>query len=138
MARASRTLLVLVLAVLLPLRAVAGVVTGYCANGHQEQPAAALLAHGSHAAHGEHGGHDAHAGHDHHAASALHGDDAQPAKPVTPTCSICVEHCSSAAFAPGGAAQAVAVPAAAEASPSDDVRAAPAFFPDQLDRPPLA
>lgn len=138
MPRASKTLLVLVLAALLPLRAVAGVVIGYCVGGHQEQPVAAQLAHGAHATHGDHAGHGAHAGHDQHAASATQGNDGQPAKPATPTCSICAEHCSSAAFAPGSAPQAVAVPAAAEASPSDDVRAAPAFFPDQLDRPPLA
>jgi hypothetical protein len=138
MPRASKTLLVLVLAALLPLRAVAGVVIGYCVGGHQEQPVAAQLAHGDHAGHANHAGHGAHAGHDDQLASAHQGDDGQPAKPATPTCSICAEHCSSAAFAPGGAPQAVAVPAAAEASPSDDVRAAPAFFPDQLDRPPLA
>jgi hypothetical protein len=138
MPRASKTLLVLVLAALLPLRAVAGVVIGYCVGGHQEQPVAAQVAHGAHATHGDHAGHGMHSGHDHHAASATQGNDGQPAKPVTPTCSICAEHCSSAAFAPGGAPQAIAVPAAAEASPSNDERAAPAFFPDQLDRPPLA
>ena len=122
----------LVLAALLPLRAVAGVVIGYCASGHQEQSVAAQVAHGDQVGHGAHGGHD------HAAASAHHGDDSQPAKPVTPTCSICAEHCTSAAFAPGGAPQSVALPTAAEASPSDDARAAPPFFPDQLDRPPLA
>jgi hypothetical protein len=123
MPRISKTLLVLVLAALLPLRAVAGVVIGYCAAGHQEQPVAAQVAHG---------------GHDHAAADAHHRNDGQPAKPVTPTCSICAEHCTSAAFAPGSAPQAVAIHAAAEASPSDDARAVPPFFPDQLDRPPLA
>jgi hypothetical protein len=144
MPRASKTLLVLVLAALLPLRAVAGVVIGFCANGHQQQPVAAHVAHGAHGTHGDHAAHGdfaehgAQAGHDHHSVSAHHVEDAQPAKPATPTCSICAEHCSSAAFAPGGAPQPVAVPVAAEASLSDDVRAAPAFFPDQLDRPPLA
>jgi hypothetical protein len=138
MLRASKTLLVLVLATLLPLRAVAGVVIGFCASGHLAPPVAAQVVHGAHGAHGDHAGHGAHAGHDYEAASAHHGDDGQPAKPVSPTCSICAEHCSSAAFAPGGAPQAVAVPAAAEASPSDNLRAAPAHFPDQLDRPPLA
>ena len=127
----------LVLAVLLPLRAAAGVVIGYCANGHHEKAAAGHVAQGSQVAHGGRAAHDAHAGHDHHSAGEHHADDAQPAKPATQTCSICAEHCSSAAFAPGGATQAVAAPAAAEASASADARAAPPFFPDQLDRPPL-
>lgn len=138
MPRASKTLLVLVLAALLPLRAVAGVVIGYCANSHHEQPAAGHVAQGSHEAHSGQAAHGAHAGHDHHSAGAQHAVDGQPAKPATQTCSICAEHCSSAAFAPGSASQAVAAPAAAEASASDDARAAPPFFPDHLDRPPLA
>jgi len=132
MSRACKTLLTLILVALLPLRAVAGVTIGFCANGHQAPAAYAQPAHGDHAEHG------AHAGHEHHAAGAQQGDDAQPAKPVTPTCSICAEHCSSAAFAPGSARQVVAAGAAAQAGPRDDVRAAPRFFPDQLDRPPLA
>src|SRR5512134_630343 len=138
MPRASKTLLVLVLAALLPLRAVAGVVIGYCANGHHEQPAAGHVAQGSHDAHGGGAAHATHTGHDHHSPGAQHADDGQPAKPATQTCSICAEHCSSAAFAPGGASQVVAAPAATEASASEDARAAPPFFPDQLDRPPLA
>ena len=135
MPRATKTLLVLVLAALLPLRAVAGVVIGYCANGHHEQPAAGHVAQGSNDAHADGA---AHAGHDHQSAGAHHADDAQPAKPATQTCSVCAEHCSSAAFAPGGATQVVAAPVATEASASEDARAAPPFFPDQLDRPPLA
>lgn len=138
MPRASKTLLVLVLAALLPLRAVAGVVTGFCANGHQEQQAAEHVAQGSQDALHDHAAQGPHAGHEHHAASAPHGDDGQPAKPISPTCSICAEHCSSAAFAPGVAAQVVAAPAAAEAGMGDGAHAAPPFFPDQLDRPPLA
>lgn len=134
----SKTLLVLVLAALLPLRAVAGVVIGYCAAGHHGQPAAEHVALGSHDAHGGRAAQGTQAGHDHHPASAHHADDGQPAKPATQTCSICAEHCSSAAFAPGGVAQAVAAPAAAEASASEDARAAPPFFPDQIDRPPLS
>ena len=129
MPRVLKTLLVLVLAALLPLRAVAGVTIGFCANGHQEPPVAA---------HAEHDDQAAHAGHEHRSANAHEGEEGQPAKPVTPTCSICAEHCSSAAFAPGGAPQALAVPAVAQASPGDHARPAPPFFPDQLDRPPLA
>jgi hypothetical protein len=147
MLRASKTLLVLVLATLLPLRAVAGVVIGFCANGHQEAAAAAQVlhgghdtpgAHGDHAAHGANGDHVAHAGHGHHPVGPHAGGGAQPEKPVTPTCSICAEHCSSAAFAPSGAPHALAVHAAAQAGPADNARAVPPHFPDQLDRPPLA
>lgn len=138
MPRASKTLLVLILAALLPLRAVAGVVIGYCASGHQAPPVAAQATHGFHAAHGDFAEHGRQAGHDAHSVSAQEGDGAQPAKPANPSCSICAEHCSSAAFAPGGAPQVVAAAAAAEARPSDNVRAAPAHIPDQLDRPPLA
>ena len=115
-----RTLVVLFLAVLLPLRALAAVTIGYCAAGHQDMTVAA---------HGEHG--QAAGSHAHH-----DGDD-QPAKPVTPSCSICVEHCSSAAFAPS-ADQAVSAPAVAQDPIFLAERVAPAFFPDQLDRPPLA
>ena len=141
MSRASKTLLVLVLAALLPLRAVAGVTIGFCANGHQAPPAGAQAAQGAYAAYGVHSDLAAqrtHAGHDDPSASAHQGDAGQPAKPVTPTCSICAEHCSSAAFAPGGVPCALSVAAAAQASPSENARAVPPHFPDQLDRPPLA
>ena len=115
-----RTLVVLLLAALLPLRALAAVTIGYCAAGHQDMTVAA---------HGEHvqaaGSH------------AHHGGDDPPAKPATPSCSICVEHCSNAAVAPS-AAQAVASPAVAQDRIFFAERVAPAFIPDQLDRPPLA
>jgi hypothetical protein len=62
-----KILVVLALVALMPLRALASVTTGFCANGHQEQPVAA---HGAHGDHGEH---------------AHHGAEDQPAKPVTPT-----------------------------------------------------
>ena len=115
-----RTLVVLFFAALLPLRAVAAVTIGYCAAGHQDMTVAA---------HGEHG--QAAGSHAHH-----DGDD-QPAKPATPSCSICVEHCSNAAVAPS-AAQAVVSPAVAQDRIFLAERVAPAFIPDQLDRPPLA
>jgi dienelactone hydrolase len=120
MPRALRTLTVLLLAFLLPLRAVASVTIGYCAAGHQEL---AVAAHGDH---GQVSG-----------SHARHGGDEQPAKPATPSCSICVEHCSGAAFAPS-ADQAVSAPAVAQDPVLLAERVAPAFFPDQLDRPPLA
>lgn len=122
----------LILAALLPLRAVAGVVIGFCANGHQELPVASQAVQGGHALH------DTHAGDVHPALGAHHVDDREPAKPVNPTCSICAEHCSSAAFAPPSALQVVAVPVPAACSPRESARAVPPFFPDQLDRPPLA
>lgn len=156
MPRVLKTLLVLVLAALLPLRAVAGVTIGFCANGHQEPQGAAHAAqdnraariaqgdrvtqgtHGHHATLGAHRHNAAHTGHDHHLAGAQVAYEGQPAKPATPTCSICAEHCSSAAFAPGVAPQGLAAHAAAQATPRDNARAAPPHFPDQLDRPPLA
>ncbi len=45
MPRMLRTLIVVLLAALLPLRAVAAVTVGYCASGHQDM---AVAAHGGH------------------------------------------------------------------------------------------
>jgi hypothetical protein len=120
MPRALRTLVLLLLVAMLPLRAMAAVTIGFCAMGQEDSIVAA---------HGDHG-QDAgsHAHHD--------GDD-QPAKHATPSCNICVEHCSNAAVAPS-AAQAVASPAVAQDRIFLAERVAPAFIPDQLDRPPLA
>lgn len=115
-----RTLVILLLMAMMPIRAVAGVATGFCATGHQEMPAA----------HGDHGGH---AAGDH----ATHGTGDSPADPDPKGCSICVEHCSSAAFAIADIRQIVGV-AAEEALLPGAERSAPAFFPDHLDRPPLA
>jgi hypothetical protein len=120
MPHALRTLVIVLLAALLPLRALAAVTTGYCAAGHQDMTVAA------HGDHGQDAGSHAH-----------HGGDDQPAKPATPSCSSCVEHCSNAAVAPS-AAQAVASPAVAQDRIFVAERVAPAFVPDQLDRPPLA
>lgn len=121
MPRTLRTLVILLLAALLPLRAVAAVTIGYCAAGHKD---IATAAHGNQ-------GHSA----DSH---ARHAGGDQPAKPATPTCSICVEHCSSAAVAPPAASQSVDAPDVAQDRIFLAERVAPAFFPDQLDRPPLA
>lgn len=119
MPRTLRTLAVLLIAVLLPLRAVAAVTIGYCATGHQDK---AVAAHGDH---GQAAGAHAH-----------HGDE-RPAKPATPSCSICVEHCSGAAFAPS-ASRTVDTPAVVQDCISLAEHAVPAFVPDQPDRPPLA
>jgi hypothetical protein len=115
-----KIVLVLALVALLPLRALASVTIGFCASGHHEQPVAA------HGAHGDHGDH------------AHDGAEDQHGKPAAPTCNVCAEHCSNAAFAPDGVARAVAASAVSEASTGVTPRAAPAFVPDQRDRPPLA
>jgi len=115
-----RTLAVLFLAFLLPLRAVAAVTISYCAGEHQNMAVAA---------HGDNGyGAGSH---------ARHGGDDSPASSDTQRCSICAEHCSSAAFAPS-AGQAVDAPPVAHDRIMHAERVAPAFFVDQLDRPPLA
>ena len=109
MALSIRTLVILVLVAMMPVRAMAAVTIGACAADHQ---VAAV---------------DAHAAHDHGA----HG------QPVKPDCSNCVEHCSGATFAPS-AAQPVTGIAITESSAPLAERAAPAFISEQLDRPPLA
>jgi len=112
-----QTLVILLLVAMMPIRAVAGVAMAFCATGHQETPAA----HGGHAA-GDHATHDT-------------GDS--PADPDPQRCSICIEHCSSAAFAIAESRQISAIAIEEQLLPRA-VRSAPAFFPDQLDRPPLA
>jgi hypothetical protein len=120
MPRTLRTLAIVLLAALLPLRAVAAVTISYCAAGHQD---VAVAAHSDQ-------GHSV----DSH---ARHAGGDQLAKPATPDCNICVEHCSSAAFAPP-ACQAVDAPAVSQDRTVLAARVAPAFISDQLDRPPLA
>lgn len=119
MSRTLRTIAVLVLVALMPVRAVAAVTIGLCAAGN---PEAAVPSHAEH-------GHDAQV--------RAHGGDQPPAKPATPSCSICVEHCSGAAFAPSIAQPVDAGPVAQERVFLAE-RIAPAFILDQLDRPPLA
>ena len=114
-----KTLVILLLAALMPLRAVAAVTIGLCAAGHDET---AIAAHAD-------SGHGSGA-HEHHS-----GDS--PAKSATPSCSACVEHCSGAAFAPS-AEQALSAPAVAQDRIQFAGRIAPAFRSDPLDRPPLA
>ena len=112
-------LAVLLLVALMPLRAVAGVTIGFCASGHNDVAVAV------HAA----GAHDA-------GAHAHHGDN-PPAQPLEPSCNICAEHCSSAAFAPSTDVAVDAWPIQHDRIDLAE-RNAPAYFPDQLDRPPLA
>ena len=115
MLRALKLFAVVVLVALMPLRAVAGVTIGFCASGHQDMAVAGHASRGEHAQH-EHGA---------------------PAKPVESSCNICAEHCSSAAFATP-AEPAADLPPAVRDRTTLAARHAPAFFPDQLDRPPLA
>lgn len=115
MLRALKLFAVVVLVALTPLRAVAGVTIGFCASGHQDMAVAAHAHHGGHADH-EHGA---------------------PAKPVESSCNICVEHCSSAAFATPAEPAFQIRPLGRERT-TFAARHAPVFFPDQLDRPPLA
>jgi hypothetical protein len=120
MPRALRTLAVLLLVALVPVRAVAGVTIGFCASGHHGMRVAAQG--GSHHGMGDH--------------AAPHGNE-HPAQPVKASCSICVEHCSSAAFAPAMAPAVIALPAVQDRILLAE-RVAPAFFPSHPDRPPLA
>ena len=119
MPRALKTLAVLLLVAVMPLRAMAAVTIGFCASGHQDTGVPVQAAHAHEAAGHAHHGHDA------------------PAQPVEPSCNVCAEHCSSAAFA-------LSADIAIESRPIGrdrtqlSARNAPAFVPDQLDRPPLA
>lgn len=115
MLRALKLFAVGVLVALMPLRAVAGLTIGFCATGHEEMAVHA------------HAVHDAQQHHEHGA----------PAKPVESSCNICVEHCSSAAFATPTEPAFEIRPATRDRTTFAE-RYAPAFFPDQLDRPPLA
>lgn len=115
MQRTLKLFAVGVLVALMPLRAVAGLTIGFCASGHQDMAVSAHASDGEHAQH-EHGA---------------------PAKPAESSCNICAEHCSSAAFATP-AEPTADFPLAVRDRTTFAERYAPAFFPDQLDRPPLA
>ncbi|MDH3319347.1 MAG: hypothetical protein OEO84_06610 [Betaproteobacteria bacterium] len=120
MPRALKTLAVLLLVALMPLRAMAAVTVGFCATGQIDSAAVAHVDSGHGAGAHEH-----------------HGGDVPPAKSGAPSCSSCVEHCSGASFAPH-AAQAVHAPAITYDRIFLAERVAPAFISDPLDRPPLA
>lgn len=113
MPRALKLAAVLLLVAVLPLRAVAGVTIGFCASGHKDMAAAHAPGHEYQS--------DAHA----------------PVQPIESSCTICAEHCSSAAFA-------IPAETAMDARVSGQDRTLVAEHgsaldvPDQLDRPPLA
>jgi hypothetical protein len=114
-----KTLAILFLVALLPMRAMAAVTIGFCPSGHQDMAISAPAAHAHDA--GEH---------------AQHGDDSST-QPAESTCNVCAEHCSSAAFAPS-VEGAIATPPIAQDRTHLAERNAAAGIPDQLDRPPLA
>jgi hypothetical protein len=118
MPRALKFFAVLVLVAVLPLRAVAGVTIGFCASGHKGMGVAAQAAYQGHEA-------------------GAHAGDNAPTQPLESSCNICAEHCSSAAFAIPAATDVDVRPAETDRTLLAE-RNAPAFVPDQLDRPPLA
>ncbi|HEX7054079.1 MAG TPA: hypothetical protein VF211_09145 [Burkholderiales bacterium] len=97
-----KTLVLLLMLALLPVRALAAVTSGFCAFTDHHGAAAA-------------------AGHSHGEAS----------------CSFCVEHCSSAAFAPSDTPPRIAEAPAGGHSLLYQ-RSLAGFIPDPLDPPPLA
>lgn len=119
MRRLLKTLTLLLLVALIPMRAMAAVTIGFCSSGHQDMAISAPAAHGHDA--GKH---------------AHHGDDSST-QPAESTCNVCAEHCSSAAFAPSVEGAMVVRPVGRDRTQFAE-RSAPAVIPDQLDRPPLA
>ena len=113
MSRTIKTIAVVLLLVIVPLRGLAAVTVGFCAMGHHDSAPAVE----------EHDGH-----HD-------HGHAPEPAG--GPDCSICVEHCSSASFAVPAPAGALFAPGGSSRMALDEAFAA-GFVPDHLDPPPLA
>lgn len=114
-----KTLTIFLLMALIPMRAAAAVTIGMCPSGHEGMAAAQPAEH-AHAA-GEH----------------EHGGDDTTSNSPEPSCNVCAEHCSSAAFAPSVNGAPAARPFSAERTHLAE-RSAPAAVPDQLDRPPLA
>ena len=113
MSRTTKTLVVVLLLAIVPLRGLAAVTVGFCAMGHHDSAPAAH----------DHDGHDGHG---------------QAPEPVGGTdCSICVEHCSSASFAvPAPLETFVSVQRFGRIVLGE--RFAAGFVPDHLDPPPLA
>lgn len=122
MNRTIKTLAVLLLLAVMPLRELAAVTVGFCAMGHQQQAVHADTGHG-------HGAHQEHRGHDDHGAA--------PEPASTPDCNVCVEHCSSASFAvPAPTGALLAADRATRIVSGESFSAG--FVPDHLDPPPLA
>lgn len=113
-----KTLAIFLLVALMPVRAMAAVTIGFCASGHEDPGITVQAAHA------------------HETVGHAHHDDA-PAQPVEPSCNVCAEHCASAAFAPSADVAVESRPVGHDRT-RPAARNAPAFVPDQLDRPPLA
>ena len=111
--RELQFLVVLMMLVLVPLRALASVTTGFCEFAHGHGTSHAMPAHGAHDPEGGRGSHG------------------------STTCGSCVEHCSSAAFATAFPVPMLVAPETGERS-TLHVRTFAGFIPDQLDPPPLA
>lgn len=112
-------LAILLLAALIPMRAVAALTIGFCPSGHADMAVAA---------HAEHG---------HTSGEHAHEADPPDSSAPGPNCNVCAEHCSSAAFAPSVDGAIATRPATLERTHLA-ARTVAAPFPDQLDRPPLA
>jgi hypothetical protein len=118
--RSLTFLVVAMLSVLLPLRAVASVSIGLCAAG-KEQAAA-----------------QAHSDHDHsHEHDAMHHDDGATGGAAPQDCSYCAEHCVGITFV------AASMPGDISSGPEADAATythhfLPGVVPGQLERPPLA
>jgi hypothetical protein len=117
--RTIKTIAILLLLAVMPLRALAAVTVGFCAMGQHEAPVQVATGE-TH----DHGGHD-----------GGHGHEPQPDS--APDCNACVEHCSSASFAvPAPLETLVSVQRSGRIVLGE--RFAAGFVPDHLDPPPLA
>jgi hypothetical protein len=114
-----KTLAILLLVALIPLRAMAAVTIGFCPSGHADMAVAA------------------HVGDGHVAGEHAHDGNTSASGTSGPSCNVCAEHCSSAAIAPPAETTVDVRPLGCDLTLFAS-RDAPAFFPDQLDRPPLA
>lgn len=114
-----KTLAILFLVALMPVRAMAAVTIGVCPSGHADMAVTA---------HAEYG---------HASAERAHDTDPSASSTSGSDCSLCAEHCSSAAFAASVDGALAARPAGKERTHLTEP-GAPGLFPHQLDRPPLA
>lgn len=119
-----KIIVLLLLVALVPARAIGSVTISICASG-QEQAGAT-----HHAEAGDHGTHADDAGHDRHGSQA-------PGEGDVHTCSYCAAHCAGVAFAVPAELSRVAPASGRDRIPFGSW-SEPRFFPDHLDRPPLA
>lgn len=120
MPRGLKLFAVIVLAALLPLRAVAAVTIGICPAGHEDSGAGVYST-----------------GHGHDVSPHAHPTDDSSGNQDRHSCNVCAEHCSGASVAPTAPVVVSMQFVGADRARSGD-HGAPAFITDQLDRPPLA